>query len=154
MFSGCKKLTKAPELPALTACKSCYGNMFENCTGLTEAPALPATTLADFCYSDMFKGCTGLTTAPELKVSELSYWGYSGMFKGCSKLSNVKMLATDISAGFCLVNWLNDAGKEAATRTLTLANEGVYSILAGKETNWLPEIWRSGNAIIEYESQQ
>ena len=37
------------------------------------------------------------------------------MFSGCSKLSEVKCLATDVSADGCVKDWLADAGKEAET---------------------------------------
>ena len=50
MFSGCKSLTQAPELPATTLASDCYSGMFYSCTSLTQAPELPATTLTDDCY--------------------------------------------------------------------------------------------------------
>ena len=36
--------------------------MFSGCTSLTSAPELPATTLARYCYGNMFSGCTKLNT--------------------------------------------------------------------------------------------
>ena len=59
-----------------------FYDLFNNCDTIVDASKLelPATTLADGCY------------------------GY--MFYGCSKLNYIKMLATDISASYCLDNWV------------------------------------------------
>ena len=108
MFSGCTSLTTAPKLPATTLANSCYSSMFSGCTSLTTAPDLPATTLATECYSYMFSGCTSLTTAPALPATTLANSCYSCMFHGCGSLNYIKMLATDISASNCLVNWVRD----------------------------------------------
>ena len=107
MFYGCTSLTTAPELPATTLVNGCYHEMFQNCTNLTNSPELPATTLASSCYYKMFCGCTSLTTAPELPATTLANDCYSYMFSGCSKLNYIKMLATDISASYCLNGWVS-----------------------------------------------
>lgn len=116
MFNGCTSLITTPELPAtdlshsynpnLTTPAGCYGFMFQNCTSLTTAPELPATTLGRTCYEGMFGGCYNLTTAPVLPATTLVYGCYGGMFSGCSKLNYIKMLATDISADYCLDWWV------------------------------------------------
>ena len=54
----------------------------------------------------MFSDCTSLTIAPELPATTLVEGCYYEMFDGCSKLSNITMLATDISATNCLTNWV------------------------------------------------
>ena len=36
--------------------------MFSGCRSLTTAPELPATTLATRCYYNMFQGCANLNT--------------------------------------------------------------------------------------------
>ncbi len=123
MFNGCTNLTKAPALPATTLASSCYSTMFFGCTNLTTAPALPATTLASYCYQRMFQGCTNLTTAPELPATTLASSCYRNMFNGCTKLNSVTCLATNISAGLALDNWLSGV---AATGTFTKA-EGMTS---------------------------
>lgn len=153
MFNGCSSLTEAPSLPATTLTDYCYCEMFEGCSNLTKAPALPATTLARECYYYMFDGCSNLTQAPALPATTLAHQCYDGMFYGCSALSSVTMLATNISAHECLTNWLGNlqnsnsfAGKNATTRTLTLANQDVYNTL--KST--LPDIWQSSKATINY----
>jgi hypothetical protein len=106
MFEYCSKLTTAPELPATTLASSCYNGMFGSCSKLTTAPALPATILAPYCYYEMFDYCYSLKTAPELPATTLSRECYRFMFRGCSELNYIKMLATDISADYCLDYWV------------------------------------------------
>ena len=118
MFRDCTALTAAPELPATTLPNGCYSDMFSGCTALTAAPALPATTLAESCYSYMFYGCKALTAAPELPATTLANYCYGYMFRNCSKLASVTCKATNISATYCLYNWLKDAGTYATSPTL------------------------------------
>ena len=143
MFGGCTSLTTAPELPATTLAAGCYGYMFRGCTALTAAPKLPATKLATECYSLMFKGCTSLITAPKLPATTLTPFCYCRMFEDCKKLLEVKMLATDVSENYCLDNWLKNAGTEASSRTLTVANQDIYNTMSA-DPKILPEIWRQG----------
>ena len=107
MFYKCTSLTTAPELPATTLASYCYNSMFQDCSSLTVAPELPATTLVYSCYYNMFRGCTSLTSAPELPATKLDSNCYLNMFSNCSKLNYIKMLATDISATYCLSNWVS-----------------------------------------------
>ena len=142
MFEGCSKLTEVPsELPATTLATCCYSYMFMNCTSLNASPKLPATSLENNCYRGMFQGCTSLTTAPELKASTLVNNCYSLMFYDCSKLSSVTMLADDVSAESCLLNWLQDAGTQATSKTLKLSSKTVYDEIKNK----LPDIWKAGS---------
>lgn len=104
MFFGCS-LKKAPELPVKELKPYCYDSMFTGCDFVT-APELPATTLADFCYAHMFRECENLISGPELPAANLSWGCYEYMFNNCKKLNHIKMLATDISAGYCLDNWV------------------------------------------------
>lgn len=133
MFSGCTSLTTAPELPATTLAFGCYESMFQGCTSLKTAPELPATTLTDSCYQSMFNGCTSLTTAPELPATTLKDRCYYGMFEGCTKINYIKMLATDISATYCLSYWLNIVAssgtfvKNPAMTTLPTGSSGIPS---------------------------
>lgn len=106
MFSGCKNLIEPPKLEAITLKSDCYHYMFELCSSLEVAPELPATTLADFCYAHMFRECENLISGPELPAANLSWGCYEYMFNNCKKLNHIKMLATDISAGYCLDNWV------------------------------------------------
>ena len=137
---GCSSLTTAPELPATTLADYCYFRMFSGCTSLTKAPELPATELAYYCYYYMFNGCESLTTAPELKATTLAEFCYFNMFAFCTKLQSVTMLATNVSASYCLDDWLYEAGTEASSRTLTVANQAAYNAIK----NNLPDIWQSG----------
>ena len=174
MFNGCSSLTTAPELPAQTLDVYCYAQMFLSCTSLTIAPALPATELKEACYYATFQGCTSLTTAPVLHATTLVQGCYQKIFKDCLALENVTMLATD---GFdtigCLNAWLGyykdygdgnvedcSAGKNASTRTLTLANVEVYNKLVAnqitKESTWITDYWKTDNqsTTINYMNNQ
>ena len=131
MFYNCTNLTTAPELPATTLAESCYEYMFYNCTNLTTAPKLPATTLFANCYYEMFRGCTSLTAAPELPAATLVNRCYYRMFYGCTNLSNITMLATDISAYYCLKDWVSGV---ASSGTFTKA----ANLIQGSETGQIP----------------
>ena len=120
-----------------------FSELFYKNTQLKTAPDLPAHMLANSCYVHMFGGCTSLIKAPELPATTLSEHCYDGMFYGCSKLSEITMLATNISAEFCVDSWLDEAGTDASSRTLTLVNSNIYSQIIN-DVLWLPEIWREG----------
>ena len=174
MFNGCSSLTTAPELPAQTLDVYCYAQMFQSCTSLTIAPALPATELKEACYYATFEGCTSLKTAPELNATTLVQGCYQKIFKDCLALENVTMLATNgFDTNWCLDSWLgyykeygdgnvedSSAGKNASTRTLTLANEGVYNQLVNKESTdestWITAYWKTGHpsTTIIYKNNQ
>lgn len=79
MFEDCKRLTKAPKLPATKLGEHCYLDMFTGCESLTEAPELPAETIADGCYINMFGCCINLTDVyikaeNNLNVSNFNLW--------------------------------------------------------------------------------
>ena len=143
MFGDCTSLTTAPELPATNLEQGCYAFMFMGCTSLTTAPELRATILKKTCYRSMFQDCTSLTTAPELPATKLEPSCYDNMFQGCTKLSEVKMLATVVTPPVYFSCWLKEAGTEASSRTLTLANQDIYNTLA-VVMDFLPENWRQG----------
>ena len=160
MFDGCSSLTTAPELPAMTLDVFCYSYMFQACTSLTTAPVLPATELKQACYYGMFYNCRNLKTAPVLHATTLVGGCYLKIFNNCRGLENVTMLATDgFDSSECLDTWLgyykdygggsvddSRAGKDASTRTLTLANEEVYNKLVAKESTdektWITYYWK------------
>ena len=135
MFSNCTSLETAPALPATELANYCYQNMFQGCKSLTTAPALPATELADNCYPNMFAGCTSLETAPELPATTLTKYCYSNMFQGCSNLNYIKMLATDISANGCLMDWVNGV----ASNGTFVKNTAMTSLPSG--ISGIPEGW-------------
>ena len=108
MFMNCISLNDAPELPATTLAKNCYGSMFHGCTSLTKAPELPATTLADYCYSYMFRECTSL--------------------------NYIKCLATNISATGCTSNWVQNVssvGTFVKAASMTSWTTGINGIPSG-----------------------
>lgn len=147
IFSGCNSLTTAPSLPPTTLSNDCYEEMFDSCTSLTSAPALPATTLTESCYSYMFYGCSGLTHPSPLIADVLAFGCYESMFRLCTSLSKSPTIfaptleggccmnmfydcsslveiscdATDISASYCTMGWVQNVassgdfyGKSAA----------------------------------------
>ena len=174
MFNGCSSLTTAPKLSAMTLDVYCYAQMFLSCTSLTIAPALPATELKEACYYSTFEGCTSLKTAPELNATTLVQGCYQKIFKDCLALENVTMLATDgFDTNGCLNTWLGyykvygegsvedcSAGKNASTRTLTLANVEVYNKLVAnqrtEESTWITDYWKTDNqsTTINYMNNQ
>ena len=82
----------------------------------------------------MFKGCTSLTTAPELPATTLVQGCYGYMFEDCCNLSYIKMLATDISASWCLSNWVSgvsDTGNFVKSSSATWDETGVSGIPSG-----------------------
>ena len=135
LFYNCSNIVTVSNnfLPATTLANECYSYMFTNCTSLTTAPKLPATTLANDCYNCMFRECSSLTTAPELPATSLTNSCYMYMFNGCSKLNYIKMLATDISASWCLDSWVKNTAstgtfvKNPAMTTLPEGSSGIPS---------------------------
>lgn len=147
MFDQCKGLTSLPDdlLPAITLAKECYMDMFQGCSGLTTLPddLLPATTLADKCYEAMFHLCKGLTHAPILRAPTLVKDCYERMFAGCNNLSEVTCLATDISASYCLNNWLSSAGSIVSGPKTLYVNPSMMSTGTGGYDGqwWLETGW-------------
>ena len=128
MFMECEILETAPELPATELAQYCYTEMFKDCIALTECPALPATELAPRCYQKMFSGCIDVTRSPKLPALTLKIRCYDNMFYGCSKLNSVAMLATDITANNCVLDWLygvNATGIFVKNVDATWSNTGV-----------------------------
>lgn len=108
MFSYCKSLTQAPELPATTLASCCYTSMFSGCTSLTQAPELLATTLADNCCSQMFWGCTSLTQPPVLLATALADSCYTAMFQRCASLTRAPELPATTLAYNCYNEMFRD----------------------------------------------
>ena len=101
LFEKCENLETAPELPAMTMTKYCYSSMFSGCSNLTKAPKLPSLTLAQNCYSAMFTDCNNLEAAPELPATELEPYCYSTMFTACEKLKKAPDLPAKKLVDFC-----------------------------------------------------
>ena len=159
MFQDCIELTQAPELPATTLTNWCYSHMFQDCIGLTQAPELPATTLASNCYLSMFRGCTSLVNAPELPATTLVLSCYRWMFIHCTSLNVITMLATDISASYCLDEWVDGVAstdgtfiKAASMTSLPSGDSGVpagWTVVNDGEENGRGEVKLISFTIVE-----
>ncbi|MEE1259514.1 MAG: leucine-rich repeat protein [Paludibacteraceae bacterium] len=101
LFEKCENLETVPELPAMTMAKYCYSSMFSGCSNLTKGPKLPSLTLAQNCYSGMFTDCNNLEVAPELPATELEPYCYSTMFTACEKLKKAPDLPAKKLVDFC-----------------------------------------------------
>lgn len=93
MFSGCKYLAAAPELPADRLSSYCYAFMFNACTSLKKAPNLPANNLFDHCYYSMFSRCSSLVKIPNLPANFIYEGAYKAMFWKCSKIEKIEIMA-------------------------------------------------------------
>ena len=122
-----------------------FCGLFSSNTMLRTAPELPATTLAYQCYAYMFQHCSELTAAPVLPAEILAENCYEYMFNGCTALSSVTMKAKDVSASGCLEGWLQDAGTSAASRTLTVASDAVYTAMVSK--GYIPDLWKKADKV-------
>ena len=130
-------------LPATSLTQYCYRAMFSKATTLEVAPALPATTLSMGCYYYMFEDCA-ITEAPELTVQTLAQQCYYCMFTGCTSLSYIRCIATNISAGSALTNWVSAV---AATGTFVKASGTTWSTGAsGIPTGWI--VVNDGETIV------
>lgn len=135
-FQGCSNLKYSPSiLPATIGTGGCYTRMFYNCTSLTTTPIIKLESLTgNSSCGNMFRN-TKITTC-ELKPSTLAASCYDSMFYD-SKLSYIKMLATDVSASNCLLNWMRNVPnvstsifvKHIDAQWTTTGNNGV-------PTNW------------------
>lgn len=125
-------MTESPKLQ-----KRLSQSRFQGCTGLTELPKnmLPATTLAVCCYTNMFDGCTNLVKAPDLPAPTLDQNSYKSMFLGCNSLKAITCLATNISANWCLANWVEGVAA-SGTFTKAASMEDWPTGTAGIPTGW------------------
>jgi hypothetical protein len=62
MFSGCKSLTTAPELPATTLADACYSCMFINCSKLNYIKMLATDISASNCLTNWVSGVASTGT--------------------------------------------------------------------------------------------
>ena len=116
--------------------------MFSGCKSLETAPELPAETLVDGCYSEMFRGCTALTTAPELPAETLAPYCYQCMFQNCSALQSVRIKAKPVfdaqnedylsfqirEYAICFNGWLDGAGDQ---RSIIYCYQEFYDFVTG-----------------------
>lgn len=108
MFSRCYSLEVAQEiLPSKTLAPSSYYCMYWGCDSLIKTPKILATTVDESSCESMFADCDNLTTSCELLAPTLAPSSYYGMFFDCPNLNTITMLATDISAKYCLGYWVS-----------------------------------------------
>lgn len=117
-----------------------YG-LFKDCTHLTSAKNLimPRIINSKYFASHMFSDCTSLTTAPILPAQTLMQYCYEYMFYNCANLQSITCLATDISANYCIRNWVSGV---AASGTFVKA-EGMNNWTTG--SNGIPSGWTIEN---------
>jgi hypothetical protein len=131
MFMGCKRLTKAPELPATTATSQCYYRMFKQCTSLVSAPELPATTLAASCYYEMFSDCSNLINPPTvLPAAVLADSCYLGLFNNCQSLTTYPTISATTLAKDCFKAMLKKTAiSTAPSLPYTTLKSGCYETM-------------------------
>lgn len=127
LFSGNTELTDASalKLSSTTIPDHGYKMMFNANLSLTAAPDIEATSVGEFGCDWMFKSCVSLQTAPVLKSATLTWGCYERMFQGCSLLNSVTINANDISAEYCLLNWLDGV---ANSGTFNNNGKAVYTV--------------------------
>ena len=143
MFSQCKTLKVAPELPATLLTEHCYRTMFYECTSLTTAPSiLPAMNLTSACYIYMFSDCTSLELAPELPARTLKFsdsWistSYGRMFYNCSKLRYIKAMFTTTPSSYYTPDWVSGV---SSTGVFVKNSAAAWTNTYG--ANAIPEGW-------------
>lgn len=138
LFFGCTKLIYADELilPTKLDFTHCFYRLFRGCSNLLTSPNLfeidasPRNT-----FQEMFHSCSKLTSDILINSTKPGLQGYNNMLYGCSQLNYIKMLATDISASNCLLNWVQGVSatgifvKNINATWTTTGNSGV-------PTNW------------------
>lgn len=88
MFSGCKRLTVAPDLPATSIGSGAYREMFDGCSNLTTAPfSIPVRTVSHQGCLAMFRNCVNLEEPPILSAELVKGDGYHRMFVNCRKIN-------------------------------------------------------------------
>ena len=82
-----------------------FTKLFYRCTGLITAPILLENIAA---YPTCFAFCSSLLKSPVLQRTYLNNYSYYEMFYECTFLNEIRTYMTDVSAQYCLSNWLNN----------------------------------------------
>lgn len=100
-----------------------------------EKDFLSKTNLGVGCYNSMFENCANLVNAPDLPALNLTEGCYFYMFANCSNLNYIKMLATDISAPYCMGHWVLGV---ASTGTFVKNPEATWDVVgdSGVPSGW------------------
>ena len=99
LFSGSSVCDASHLILPNNVTQGCYEGMFYDCKKLTKAPKLPATELDFTCYREMFRSCTSLIEAPDLPASAFTWTSsqeYAYMFYNCTSLHYIKCLMKQI----------------------------------------------------------
>ena len=138
LFYGCTKLIYADELilPTKLDFTHCFYRLFRNCSNLLTSPNLfeidasPRNT-----FHEMFYSCSKLISEILINSTKPGIQSCQTMLYDCRQLNYIKMLATDISANNCLLNWVQGVSatgifvKNINATWTTTGNSGV-------PTNW------------------
>ena len=164
LFSGCSKITTAPQVPATTVGKQAYQGMFSGCASLQSIPTLPSTgtfgesaciymfngcsaltsvevpviNATSRCFEYMFQDCTGLVEA-QLACTSVAYRSFANMFKGCTNLCRVSVsFETWPTSSSSTSGWLDGValkGTIDGPEALTCSTIGTSSVPTGWTLN-------------------
>ena len=137
LFKNNKNLVSAKDmvLPAKALTGACYYHMFFGCSNLEDCPDLMFTShVGGEACLQMFSGCVNMRATIVLRPATLMQRSYFAMFQGCRSVSDITILATDISASNCLYLWVTGV---AATGRFTKKTGVDYPIGA----SGIPEGW-------------
>lgn len=107
MYQGCTLLTDADNITinSFSGTNICQ-NMFRQCSSLVDKiPTINASSITNGCFTYMYYQCSNLTKAHSFPALTLLPTCYSFMYHS-TKVNYIKMIATDISANNCLLNWV------------------------------------------------
>ena len=93
--------------------KGAFQRIFYNIDLIMDASnlILPDVTLTQNCCKQMFSYAHNVVGSPQLLPKTLAANCYQNMFPTCSSLSQIKCLATDISATSCVSGWAFDVAQ-------------------------------------------
>lgn len=117
-----------------------FANLFcDHSTGLTDVKDLiMPNVLSTGCCGNMFLG-SRITSSPILPALTLVSKCYEGMFANIPTLTDITMLATDISASGCLTNWLYgspNTGAQTLYKNPNISRSAFSSGISGIPSNW------------------
>ena len=122
--------------------------MFSGCRSLTSAPELPATTLAEVCYFSMFQDCSNLNTIKlsytgDLSTNYFSNWVYGVASTGTFYYngSDTTTGSSAIPTGWTVVSPLCFTAEEANSTVAMKANGSAPTVSLEYSTDgntWSP----------------
>ena len=135
LFYNCTTIIDATGLILDRTLKTyAYAYMFYGCSALTHPPELPQKSLQTSCYRYMFRNCSNLLRAPKLPALTLRSYCYEYMFTSCKKLSEIRMLATSVTASNCMLGWVSSVKRSGTfykNKNATWTTTGVSGVPSG-----------------------